>query len=1024
MEPHHVSFHRNAMEKKVKEKSDTSESEPPAEDLVKKLQGRGSSARKYVSRNDEGALNPKGRAPSDKVPLKSRRRSLRIATWNVRTLLQKGKLDNLCQEAEHLNADIIGVSETRWKEDGYVRKDNYTFIYSGDEENKHGVGFLIKNNILKHLQGYLPVNERCMLLKIKAKPMNISILQVYAPTTEYSDEEIEEFYEDINKTLKNVKSDEVLIVMGDFNAKVGGEKHTSVTGRHGLGERNERGTRLIHFCEQHNLSIMNTYFDLPARQKYTWKSPGDVTRNQIDYILIRRRFRNSIRKCKTYPGTDVNSDHNPVVANVNIKLKSCKMLKKEDSNYDADCLKIESTREKYNVEVRNKYETLMNIGLEQHRRETPNEKTDVKWECLKESVKHGIKVLPKKEKRKNQNWMTDDILKLMEERKKAKGKNKDEYNKLHNEIKKMCTIAKEEWLSTKCQEIEKSNNRNDNQMYKDIKEMTNNKTRTDRSGCIKSKDGKLLFEKEDVKNRWKEYIGDLFDDVRTSKPSPRNLDGPEILKAEVERAIRHIKRGKAPGDDAITAEMIQALDDFGVTKLTELFNEMYSRGYLPSDLLNSTYITIPKKPKARECSDFRTISLMSHTLKIFLNVILERIKCKLNSEIGKEQFGFRPNSGTRDAILCYNIIAQKELEVHRDIYVCFIDYAKAFDRVKHTEVIAALEKAGIDGKDIRIIIELYWNQKAAIRVNQELSDPAEIKRGVRQGCVLSPYLFNIYTEFIFRESNEMPGIKINGTNINNIRYADDTALLASTNEDLQKIVDKVKKESDQQALNMNVSKTKTMVISREEGKTAQIKVEGMLLEQVEHFKYLGQVVTQEGRNEKEVKIRIAQAKSTFIRMKSILTSKDITFPLRIRLVKCYIYPIILYGSETWTLLKESEKKIEAFEMWMFRTMAKISWKEKIKNEEVLKRLGVQRELTRTMKIKKLIYFGHTIRHDCLPRTVLTGIQEGRRRRGRPRRTWVNDIKDWTGRRLSECLHLAQDRRTWRSVARRPFMDDT
>ena len=120
--------------------------------------------------------------------------------------------------------------------------------------------------------------------------------------------------------------------------------------------------------------------------------------------------------------------------------------------------------------------------------------------------------------------------------------------------------------------------------------------------------------------------------------------------------------------------------------------------------------------------------------------------------------------------------------------------------------------------DIQIIIELYWNQKAAIRVNDELSDQAVIKRGVRQGCVLSPYFFNIYTEFIFRESNELTGINFNGNNINNIRYADDTALLANSNEDLQKIVDKVKKESDEKALNMNVSKTKTMVISRDKGK--------------------------------------------------------------------------------------------------------------------------------------------------------------------------------------------------------------
>ena len=113
----------------------------------------------------------------------------------------------------------------------------------------------------------------------------------------------------------------------------------------------------------------------------------------------------------------------------------------------------------------------------------------------------------------------------------------------------------------------------------------------------------------------------------------------------------------------------------------------------------------------------------------------------------------------------------------------------------------------------------------------------------------------------------------------------------------------MKKESDQKALNMNISKTKTMVISRDGRKRASIKVDGKDLEQVEHFKYLGQTVNQEGRSEQEIKIRIAKAKSTFISMRNILTSKDISLALRIRLVKCYIYPLVLYGAETCTLLK-------------------------------------------------------------------------------------------------------------------------
>ena len=147
--------------------------------------------------------------------------------------------------------------------------------------------------------------------------------------------------------------------------------------------------------------------------------------------------------------------------------------------------------------------------------------------------------------------------------------------------------------------------------------------------------------------------------------------------------------------------------------------------------------------------------------------------------------------------------------MRKDLYACFIDYAKAFDRVKHSEIVEARAKTGMDGKDIRVITELYWYQKAAIRVDQELPEPTAIQRGAS-----SPYLFNIYTEYIFRESNHMKGLNINGTNIKYLRYVDDTTLLADSIEDLQKIFDVVKSTSEQKGLDMNVKKTKTMVNSK------------------------------------------------------------------------------------------------------------------------------------------------------------------------------------------------------------------
>ena len=115
----------------------------------------------------------------------------------------------------------------------------------------------------------------------------MSILQTYAPTADHPDEEIEEYYEEVNRTLKTVKSDEILIVMGDMNAKVGKGKCEKIVGNHGLGSRNERGERLVQFCSEEHLSTMDTFFEHPNRRLYTWKSPGDVRRNQIDYIMNR-----------------------------------------------------------------------------------------------------------------------------------------------------------------------------------------------------------------------------------------------------------------------------------------------------------------------------------------------------------------------------------------------------------------------------------------------------------------------------------------------------------------------------------------------------------------------------------------------------------------------------------------------------------------------------------------------------------------------------------------------------------------
>ena len=127
----------------------------------------------------------------------------------------------------------------------------------------------------------------------------------------------------------------------------------------------------------------------------------------------------------------------------------------------------------------------------------------------------------------------------------------------------------------------------------------------------------MIFESDKILERWAEYVGDLFADTRPPLPTPSNERGPPILKAEVQKAIKNARSGKAPGDDGITTEMLKLLEDFGVEKLTDLYNEVYSTGVFPEELLMSVYITLPKQPRATDCSNYRTISLMPNALKIF-----------------------------------------------------------------------------------------------------------------------------------------------------------------------------------------------------------------------------------------------------------------------------------------------------------------------------------------------------------------------------------------------------------------------
>jgi retron-type reverse transcriptase len=190
-------------------------------------------------------------------------------------------------------------------------------------------------------------------------------------------------------------------------------------------------------------------------------------------------------------------------------------------------------------------------------------------------------------------------------------------------------------------------------------------------------------------------------------------------------------------------------------------------------------ITLKKKPQATKCSDHPTISLIAHTAKIVAKILRRRIEKKTEDVLGEDQFGFRRGKGTRDAIGKLRIISERTLEIDEEIIVCFIDWQKTFDRVNWTKLMQILKETGIEWRQKRLIRNLYMAQNVKVRLNRGETGSVKIGRGVRQGCCLSPILFNLYSEYLTKETLEGLGdFKIGGQIIHAVKYADDLVLLA------------------------------------------------------------------------------------------------------------------------------------------------------------------------------------------------------------------------------------------------------
>uniref|UniRef100_A0A4W2G3U8 Reverse transcriptase domain-containing protein n=1 Tax=Bos indicus x Bos taurus TaxID=30522 RepID=A0A4W2G3U8_BOBOX len=374
-------------------------------------------------------------------------------------------------------------------------------------------------------------------------------------------------------------------------------------------------------------------------------------------------------------------------------------------------------------------------------------------------------------------------------------------------------------------------------------------------GSIKDRNDMDLTEAEDIRKRWQEYTEELY---KKDLHDPDDHDGvithlePDILEWEVKWALESITTNIVSGGDRIPVELFQILEDDAVKVLHSICQQIWKTQQWPQDWKWSVFIPISKKGNAKECSNYCTIALISHASKVMLKILQARPQQYVNRELPDVQAGFRKGRGTRDQIANIRWIMEKARQFQKSIYFCFIDYAKAFDYVDHNKLWKILKEMGISDHLTFLLRNLYADQEATVRTGHGATDWFQIGKGVCQGCILSPCLFNLYAEYIMRNAGleeAQAGIKIARRNINNLRYADDTTLMAESEEELKSLLMKVKEESEKGGLKLNIQKTKIMA----SGPITSWELDGETVETVADFIFLGTKIIADGDCSHEIK---------------------------------------------------------------------------------------------------------------------------------------------------------------------------
>ena len=887
-----------------------------------------------------------------------------FSTWNINGIFSKvlgDKTKNKDFTDSISKVDFIFITET-WTNTclnipGFEVINSQTAKPVSNQACRQsgGISLLFKTKFKKYVS-IIKNTKNFLWSKISKEILNsdqdLYICGAYIPP-EKSNYFENEIFEELENDLILFSSKAHIILLGDLNARTSkledfisseGSDHIKDTSNNSFypPERqnidsitNNHGKKIIEICKSTDMRILNgrTNGDSLGRPSFHGKNGTSL----VDYIICNQNLMTKIKHL-VVKSPNYLSDHSQVIAWTNLhkttdiinnaplqpplsKLPLQYIWNNESSENFKKVLKTDELQEKINAFLDKNFTP---------DRENINDCVNEFQNIINLASKRSLKIKKKKFRRKisnvaNKKWFDKDCrFKRHHLRKLANQKHRDPnnieirdmYHATLKDYKATLEMKKKNFHSNKIEELE--NARNDPLLF--WKTLTNISEDLDSNEIKKTpqpSEWLTHFEALHSEHKLDKEQNEILECLKTYDKIKENLTELDYVITEDELLIaaKKLKSKKAVYNDKISNEMIKSSIGILSKAFLKIFNNILTSGKFPESWTEGLITPIYKSGNSLDPSNYRGICVSSCMGKLFCSILNNRLMNFANEKklIHPTQIGFMPGNRTADHILTLKTLHDKYIK-HNDkekIYACFVDFRKAFDSVWQQGMFYQLIKNNIGGRFYDLIQDLYSSTKCAIKLSENRTPFFPYKKGVRQGCILSPLLFNIYINDLpklFEQTQSDPFLLPNGTTINSLLYADDLVIFSRSKSGLQNCLNKLHEWCNRWLMEVNIKKTKIMIFQKYNSKLPNLHfyIGNKKIDIVEEYTYLGLKLVPNGKFKLAQKQLSEKGLHALYKTRKHLDFHKLSPKIATKIFDSIIAPILLYNSEVWGAYEKND----------------------------------------------------------------------------------------------------------------------